>query len=56
MPCAKLPIYALTADVLAQEIEDAGMDGYLSKPIVWEKMGGVVHKVLVLKAKKLAME
>ena len=41
--------------MLAPEIEDAGMDGYLSKPIVWEKMSAVVHRVLVSKAKKLAM-
>ncbi|GJP31368.1 hypothetical protein CLOM_g12009 [Closterium sp. NIES-68] len=43
---AAIPVYALTADVLAPEIEAAGMDGFLSKPIAWDKMSSVVDKLL----------
>ncbi|KAG0567928.1 hypothetical protein M758_7G169800 [Ceratodon purpureus] len=50
---AKVPIYALSADALAPEsgpMEETGLDGYLSKPIVWEDMSEVVEKVLASKA------
>lgn len=47
---SKIPIYALTADAMASEIEESGMDGFLSKPIVWEKLSHVVDKVLAEKA------
>lgn len=50
---AAVPIYALSADALAPEsgpMEDTGLDGYLSKPIVWEDMSEVVEKVLASKA------
>lgn len=50
MPCKSIPIYALTADILAPNIEDAGMDGYLSKPIVWEKISGVINTIQAKKA------
>lgn len=50
---ATVPIYALSADALAPEsgpMEETGLDGYLSKPIVWEDMSEVVDKVLASKA------
>ena len=50
---AKVPIYALSADALAPEsgpMEETGLDGYLSKPIVWEDMSEVVDKVLASKS------
>lgn len=50
---ARVPIYALSADALAPEsgpMEETGLDGYLSKPIVWEDMSEVVDKVLACKA------
>jgi CheY-like chemotaxis protein len=50
-----VPIYALSADALAPEsgpMEETGLDGYLSKPIVWESMSEVVDKVLASKAQK----
>eukprot|EP00271_Cylindrocystis_brebissonii_P007795 TRINITY_DN21528_c0_g1_i1.p1 TRINITY_DN21528_c0_g1~~TRINITY_DN21528_c0_g1_i1.p1 ORF type:complete len:1075 (-),score=211.17 TRINITY_DN21528_c0_g1_i1:1210-4434(-) len=50
---SKIPIYALTADAMGAEIEEAGMDGFLSKPIVWEKMSHVVDQILEKKAEKL---
>jgi CheY-like chemotaxis protein len=53
LPTAKVPIYALSADALAPEsgpMEETGLDGYLSKPIVWEDMSEVVDKVLASKA------
>jgi hypothetical protein len=31
-------------------MEETGLDGYLSKPIVWEAMSVVVEKVLASKA------
>lgn len=49
---SKVPIYALSADALAPEcgpMEGTGLDGYLSKPIVWERMSMVVEKVLASK-------
>jgi len=49
---ATVPIYALSADALAPEsgpMEETGLDGYLSKPIVWEDMSEVVDKVLASK-------
>ena len=36
-----LPIFALTGDVSIlnqQRIGDAGVDGYLEKPVTWEKL------------------
>ncbi|KAJ7527709.1 hypothetical protein O6H91_16G067800 [Diphasiastrum complanatum] len=48
-PLSCIPIYALSADALAPEcgpIEETGLNGYLSKPIVWEKMAEVIEKVL----------
>ncbi|CAK9859164.1 unnamed protein product [Sphagnum jensenii] len=53
LPVSKVPIYALSADALAPEsgpMEETGLDGYLSKPIVWEAMSVVVEKVLASKA------
>ena len=38
---ADLPIFALTGDVSVlnqQRIGDAGVDGYLEKPVTWEKL------------------
>lgn len=55
MATARVPIYALSADALAPEsgpMEETGLDGYLSKPIVWEDMSEVVDKVLASKAKQ----
>lgn len=52
-PMSKVPIYALSADALAPEsgpMEETGLDGYLSKPIVWEDMSEVVDKVLAAKS------
>ena len=37
----KLPIFALTGDVTVinqQRIGEAGVDGYLEKPVTWEKL------------------
>lgn len=54
---SKVPIYALSADALAPEsgpMEETGLDGYLSKPIVWESMSGVVDKVLASKGQHRA--
>lgn len=53
---AKVPIYALSADALAPEsgpMEETGLDGYLSKPIVWEDMSEVVDKVLASKGQNV---
>lgn len=54
---SKVSIYALSADALAPEcgpMEGTGLDGYLSKPIVWERMSRVVDKVLASKAQQRA--
>jgi PAS domain S-box-containing protein len=40
-----LPIFALTGDVSVvnqQRIGDAGVDGYLEKPVTWEKLEGAL--------------
>lgn len=53
MATSKVPIYALSADALAPEsgpMEETGLDGYLSKPFIWEDMSEVVNKVLTSKA------
>ncbi|KAJ7536188.1 hypothetical protein O6H91_12G059300 [Diphasiastrum complanatum] len=44
-----LPIYALTADVLTKgkdTLEAMGLDGYLTKPINWEKLSQVIDEVV----------
>lgn len=48
LPKCSVPIYALSADALAPEsgpMEETGLTGYLSKPIVWDKMSVVLDKV-----------
>eukprot|EP00897_Mesotaenium_endlicherianum_P005006 jgi/Mesen1/4533/ME000231S03791 len=47
-PVAKIPIYALTADVLtkaASNLEDLGLDGYITKPINWDALSVVIAQV-----------
>eukprot|EP00271_Cylindrocystis_brebissonii_P010191 TRINITY_DN26300_c0_g1_i1.p1 TRINITY_DN26300_c0_g1~~TRINITY_DN26300_c0_g1_i1.p1 ORF type:complete len:1584 (+),score=282.14 TRINITY_DN26300_c0_g1_i1:688-5439(+) len=49
-PAARMPIYALTADVLtkaAGTLEEMGLDGYLTKPIDWDSLSGVIQQVVV---------
>lgn len=44
-PPGALPIFALTADVLVgagEALEEYGLDGYLTKPINWEKLAGAI--------------
>ena len=46
---AAIPIHALTADVLTKSsgsLEDMGLDGYLTKPIEWEKVLAVLRAVM----------
>ena len=43
-----LPIFALTGDVTLinqQRIEEAGVDGYLEKPVTWEKLEAALAKL-----------
>jgi CheY-like chemotaxis protein len=45
-PPGELPIFALTADVLVGagfELEENGLDGYLTKPINWETLSSVIE-------------
>lgn len=42
-----IPIIAMTADVFDEDIHksrEAGMDGHLSKPIVWEELFGIINQ------------
>lgn len=49
-PTSRLPIYALSADTPGSgPMEETGLDGYLSKPIAWEKISGLVEKILAVK-------
>lgn len=46
---SRVPIYALTADVLTkgrETLEAMGLDGYLTKPINWESLSQVINKVM----------
>ena len=45
---ADLPIFALTGDVTIvnqQRIGEAGVDGYLEKPVTWEKLEAVLSNI-----------
>ncbi|KAL2611752.1 hypothetical protein R1flu_023444 [Riccia fluitans] len=45
-PTSRVPIYALSADTPGSgPMEETGLDGYLSKPISWEKISGLVEKL-----------
>ncbi|BBN15753.1 protein MpPAS6 [Marchantia polymorpha subsp. ruderalis] len=49
-PVSRVPIYALSADTPGSgPMEETGLDGYLCKPIAWEKMSGLVEKILAAK-------
>lgn len=44
-----IPIYAMTADAFAEDIQaciDSGMDGHISKPVDMKKIHNVLHNVL----------
>ena len=46
---ADIPIYALTADVCTKgdlSLEAMGLDGYLTKPINWQRLSHVIEKVV----------
>ncbi|KAL3683042.1 hypothetical protein R1sor_001064 [Riccia sorocarpa] len=46
-PTSSVPIYALSADTPGSgPMEETGLDGYLSKPIAWEKISGLVEKII----------
>lgn len=50
LPVSKMPIYALTADVLtkaSESLEQMGLDGYLTKPIDWDSLSGVIKQVVL---------
>lgn len=44
-----VPIFALTADVMTRAdktLEAMGLDGYLTKPIDWDSLSGVINRVV----------
>ena len=50
-PASRLPIYILSADVLAQnKLRHLNIDGYLTKPISWPTVFGVISEQLQAQA------
>lgn len=46
-PSSKVPIYILSADVLAQnKLQHLRIDGFLTKPIKWESVFAVISEQL----------
>lgn len=52
---SKIPIYALTADVLTKAngtLEEMGLDGYITKPIDWDSLSRVIQQVVLSRDKE----
>jgi CheY-like chemotaxis protein len=47
-PSSKVPIYILSADVLARiKLQHLNIDGYLTKPIKWDVVLSVINEQLM---------